>query len=131
MYNWFNRFCVGWARLFSERNNEGGGNSDPLCCILARKPVVRTLRGASRPPGTGHLKIRIYDWPAVWCARGGSNISTIHACRCYSFLYEQSLAYQVYVYVIPETDFEHPVPYGTRKINATGVTEPMIDGTLK
>ena len=71
MYNWFNRFCVGRARLFPERNNEGGGNSDPLCCILARKPVVRTLRGASRPPGTGHLKIRIYDWPAVWCARGG------------------------------------------------------------
>ena len=47
------------------------------------------------------------------------------------FALEQSLAYQVYVYAIPETDFEHPVPYGTRKINATGVTEPMIDGTLK
>ena len=47
------------------------------------------------------------------------------------FALEQSLAYQVYVYAIPETDFEHPVPYGTRNINATGVTEPMIDGTLK
>ena len=67
---------------------------------------------------------------------GGSKISTIHACRCYSFLYdvfalEQYLAYQVYVYVIPETGFEHPVLYGTRNIDATGVTEPMLDGTLE
>ena len=43
------------------------------------------------------------------------------------FALEQSLAYQVYVYVIPETGFEHPVPYGTRN----SVTEPMIDGTLE
>ena len=136
MYNWFNRFCVGRARLFSERNNEGGGNSDPLCCILARKPVVRTLRGAARP---GHLKIRIYDWPAVWCARGGGRKYQPFMYLefgCYSFLYnvfalEQYLAYQVYVYVIPETGFEHPVLYGTRNTNATGVTEPMIDGTLE
>ena len=126
MYNWFNRFCVGWARLFSERNNEGGWNSDPLCCILARKPVVRTLRGAARP---GHLKIRIYDWPAVWCARGGRKYQPFMHVDVFAL--EQSLAYQVYVYVIPETGFEHPVLYGTRNIDATGVTEPMLDGTLE
>ena len=72
MYNWFNRFCVGWSRLFSDHNNEGGGNTDMLPCILARKPVVRTLRVAARPG-----KIRTFNWPAVWCA-GGNNIN--HSC---------------------------------------------------
>ena len=81
MYYWFNRFCVGWSRLFSDHNNEGGGNTDMLPCILARKPVVRTLRAAARPG-----KIRTFNWPAVWCA--GVTISTILACRCYAFLYD-------------------------------------------
>ena len=69
MYNWFNRFCVGWSRLFSDHNNEGGGNTDMLPCILARKPVVRTLRAREKI----ELSIgRLYG------VRGGNNIN--HSC---------------------------------------------------